>query len=84
MNLPDFDDFAPNRDQQFVSMGYICQLLQILPGQLKVLMQDCEIKFSQVLDGVGYLSIADAESVAEKCCEVRKEISDVAESYKTN
>jgi hypothetical protein len=81
---PDFDDYAPPRDKQFVSMWHVCQLLQILPGQLRVLMDDCRVKFAQVVDGVGYLLVADAEAIARKCGDVRKEIHDVLESAENN
>jgi hypothetical protein len=84
MNLPDFDDFAPDRDKQFCSMGFVCQLLQILPGQLRVLMEDCEIKFSQVVDGIGFLSVADTETVAKKCRDIRKEICETIEATPNN
>jgi hypothetical protein len=84
MSTTSFDHLAPERSEQFLSMGFVCQHLQILPGQLRVLMEDTGVKFSQVVDGIGYLSIADAEAVAAKCVEVRKEIHDVVTSHERN
>jgi hypothetical protein len=84
MYTTDFDHLAPERERQIVSMGFVCGTLRILPGQLKVLMEACDIKFSQLVDGVGYLSVADAEEVARKCRDVLKEIHDASVSYKAN
>jgi hypothetical protein len=84
MNLNDLDHLAPEPDRQFVSVGFIGQLLQILPGQLRVLMEESDIKFALVLDGVGYLSVADAATVAAKCRDVRQEIHDSLSAAKRN
>jgi hypothetical protein len=83
-NFSGFDHLAPSRDDQYLSMGMVCQVLQCVPGQLRVLMEDCDIKFAEVRDGIGWLLVEDAERIAEKCRDVRKEIHDAAESYKTN
>lgn len=82
--MTEFDHLAPEPEKQFVSLGYLCGLLQVLPGQLKVLMEDCKINFSMVLDGVGYLTVADAERVADKCREVRDEIDSALTSHERN
>jgi hypothetical protein len=84
MNFPDMDHLAPDNHEQYVSMGFICQLLQILPGQLKVLCEECEVKFALVLDGVPYLRLKDSEQVAAMCRDVRKEICEKLESAKNN
>jgi hypothetical protein len=80
----DFDQLAPERDQQFCSLGFICQLLQIVPTQLQVLMEDSGLRFAMVLDGIGYLTVADAERLAEKCRDVRQEIHDTLEAAEWN
>lgn len=71
-----FDQFQPDREDQFLSTGYFCGMFQILPGQLAVLMEDSCIKFSQVIDGVGYLNVPDALIIGRRCNEVRGEISE--------
>ena len=84
MDLSQFDHLAPPGDKQFVSMGYVMQLLQIMPAQLKTLMESAKVRFSQTVDGIGYLSVADAELVAAKCIDVRKEIHDTVQAAKHN
>lgn len=81
---PDFDSLAPPRDQQFLSMGYAGQILQVMPAQLKVLMLECNVRFAKVVDGVGYLLVEDAETLAAKCRDIRKEMHDVSQSAKYN
>ena len=78
MQFSDLEHLAPSRDHQFVSMGFLCQLLQVNLGQLRTLMEECEIKFARVVDGIGYFCVADAEAVAAKCRDVRKEIHEVS------
>jgi hypothetical protein len=80
----EFDHLSPERDKQILSMGFVCGTLKIMPGQLRVLMEACDVKFSQIIDGCGYLSVADAEEVARKCRDVLREIHDATESYKNN
>jgi hypothetical protein len=84
MSTTDFDDLAPDRDWQFVSLGSMCGLLQCLPAQLKVLMEATDVRFALVLDGVGYLRVADAETVAAKCRDCWKELADVSSSHHRN
>jgi hypothetical protein len=74
--------------QQYIGVGSLCQFLQILPAQLQTLMEAAGIaQFDLSLDGVCYLTGAHAERVAEKCREVRQEISDAttkAERFAAN
>ena len=84
MNFPDFDHLAPERDKQFLSMGFLMQLVQITPGQLRVLMEETGVQFSEVRDGIGYVTHNDAIKVLEKCRDVRQEIHDVATSHERN
>jgi hypothetical protein len=74
-----FEDFQPSRDQQFVSAGNLCGLMQILPGQLGVLMEDRRIRFGMILDGVGYLTVDDAEIIGERLKEIRQELTDAVD-----
>ena len=60
----DLERFCPPRDRQYVSVGSVCGLLQLMPAELAVLMDGAQVRFALVLDGCGYLSISDAELVA--------------------
>lgn len=77
MKTPSFEDYAPDRSQQFVGTGTLCQHLQVLPGQLRVLMDSTGVKFAMILDGVGYVRVADAERLAAKCRDTRKAIAEI-------
>jgi len=70
------DKFEAPREQQFVSTGYLCGSLKILPKQLQVLMADCHITFSMEIDDVGFLSVPDGELIARRYGEVYAEIAD--------
>ena len=83
-NFSGFDHLAPSRDEQYLSMGFVCQVLQCVPGQLKVLMEDIDVKFAMILDGIGYVCVEDAERIAERCRDIRKEIDSVATSHERN
>jgi hypothetical protein len=65
-------------------MGYLCGTLKILPGHLKVLMEAKNVKFSHIIDGVGYLNVVDAITVAEECVRVVEEISSAVTSHERN
>lgn len=84
MNIPDLDHLAPDQEWRYVSTGFLCQLLQIVPGQLATLMEAAEVRFALVLDGVGYLMVRDAEAVAAKVRDIRNEIAEVSESAESN
>lgn len=84
MNLPECDHLAPDRDRQFISLGHFCGMFQILPSQLRGLMEDCGVSFSEVRDGIGYLTIPDAEKVGTKCRDILREISEVSQSAESN
>ena len=51
----DMSEFEAPRSETFVSMGYICGLLQIMPSQLRLAMRDVRVSFSRSVDGVGLL-----------------------------
>jgi hypothetical protein len=79
-----FQGFMPPREEQFFSVGAACQLMQINPGQLQVLMGDCGVRFVRMMDAVPYLDADGLESCAERCRQLREEIEQVAESVGTN
>lgn len=67
----DLIDSAP----QWYSLGACCQLLQVVPGQLYVLMRDVGVTFGQIVDDVPYLRGNDLLTVARRCGELRDEIT---------
>ncbi len=71
----------------FHSMGKTCQLLGIVPGQLRVLMDGCDVVFKMMIDDVGFLNGHDLQKLSQKCQALRAEIAaDVkkAESFAAN
>ncbi|QDT56894.1 hypothetical protein Pan44_49560 [Caulifigura coniformis] len=78
---PDFQQFAPADDQQFVSMGFLCSMLGLLPAQICVVMQDAGIRFGMVVDCVGHFRVKDAETIANRCSSLKKELADAAAKF---
>lgn len=68
------NDLLPDESHHQYSLGAACQLCQCTPGQLRVLMEDCGVRFSSVVDDVPYLRGDDMLTVAKRCGEVRDEI----------
>jgi hypothetical protein len=76
MNL---NDLAPDdRNAYLYSIGAACQLCQVTPPQLFLVMKEMGVKFQQVVDDVGYINGADLLVVARKCGEIRDEIAAAA------
>jgi hypothetical protein len=67
----------PNRN--FYSVGYACQVLQVLPTQLMVLMQAVGVEVDMTIDGVVYLSGDQMQKVVDECTRVRAEIENAQE-----
>jgi hypothetical protein len=84
MRTPTFDDFAPPPESQLIGVGSLCGLLQVMPPQLRTLMEATGVRFSLILDGVGFLTLADAARLAEHCHDVRQEIADKAAAAPQN
>jgi hypothetical protein len=79
-----FQGLMPPREEQFFSVGAACQLMQINPGQLQVLMGDCGVRFVRMMDAVPYLDAVGLEACAQRCGELRQEIEQVAEAAGSN
>lgn len=69
----------PSPDRQLFSVGYCCQLLQVLPGQLKVLMDDTGVSPFWMLDGVAFFDGDGVQVLVNKANQLRKEIAEAAE-----
>lgn len=83
--LPDeWAAMTPEQSRRFYSLGYCCALLEVSPGQLRVLMEDTELVFDHVIDGVPYLDGDQFDVVIEKCKAVRAEIQSASRSHASN
>lgn len=69
----------PPVDRQFFGPGYSCQLLQVTPGQLKVLMEAAGVEFVATLDAVPLIDGVGMQALVNKANELRAEIADAAE-----
>ena len=79
-----FDDFAPGKESQFFSVGYCCQLMQITPGQLRVLMEATATRFAECRDGVAYVDGAALVNLMCECKKCRDEIEAAANAVSSN
>jgi hypothetical protein len=88
MFIDNFSDFAPEPSQQLVSIGMLCQHLQVMPRQLKILLDEVQsvraVKFAQVVDGVGYFSVTDAELLADLMGKVKAEVQSSVQAAPNN
>lgn len=64
----------PPIDKQFFGPGYACQLLQVTPGQLKVLLEETGIRFAVMLDNVPLIDGVGMQKLVDKANELRAEI----------
>lgn len=69
------ENFLPPAERQFFGPGSVCGLLQITPGQLRVLMEDTGTTFAACLDGVPMLDANGLQRVVDKAAEIRAEIA---------
>lgn len=77
-------NFHPEATEQFYSLGYVCQYLQVTPGQVCVLLEATETKFVRVIDDVPYLDGSGFAEVVHKAREVIQEIEEFAASAELN
>jgi len=84
-NLPDvFDQFAPPIEERHFSVGFICTLLEINPGQLRVLMESTGSKFARIVDGVAFVDGNALVEIMAECQRVCEEIAAASESVESN
>lgn len=72
-------EMLPANDKQLFSFGYTCQLLQVVPGQLGVLIEDTGVLPSWTIDGTAYFDGDGVQVLVNKCNQIRKEIADAIE-----
>ena len=80
--MPEKSTYVPaDPSHHFHSMGRACQMLGIAPGQLRALMDGCDVGFQMVIDDVGFLNGFSMQKLAKKCHDLRAEIA--ADAKKT-
>jgi hypothetical protein len=72
----------PSKDRQLFSLGYTCQLLQVVPGQLRVLMESTGVKPFWTVDDVAYFDGDGVQELVNAVNAIRKEITDAAETLR--
>lgn len=79
MTVDDFSNFVPDENHQLVSVGVVCQLGQVSPRQLRIALDEAQslkpIQFAQVVDGVGYFTMGDAELLLEILQQAKAEVA---------
>lgn len=81
---PFSESLNPEPGDRTYSVGYVCFNLQILPGQLAVLMEAAGVTFARMADGVPMLDGHSFIAVAEKAEAVRGEIKGKLQSTASN
>jgi hypothetical protein len=79
-----FAKYAPSLDEQWFSLGYACMFFNINPNQLDVLMEDADVRFSKVVDGVMYLNGDAMQKLTNTYNALASEINSVTESVVNN
>lgn len=64
----------PPADKQFFGPGYSCQLLQVTPGQLRLLMEETGVRFVAMHDNVPLIDGVGMQKLVNKANEIRAEI----------
>lgn len=77
-----FDDLTPPIERTFFSVGGVCQLLQITPGQLRVLMDDLSLKFDRCVDAVPFVDGVQLELLVARRNEIVTNINKAVEGAK--
>lgn len=72
-------DQLPPTDRQLYSVGYTCQLLQVVPGQLRVLMEDTGVLPFWMIDSVAFFDGDGVQVLVNKANQLRKEIAEAAD-----
>lgn len=70
----------PDRSKFLYSLGKSCELLQVVPAQLHLLMQKTGVSFVLVVDDTGFLSADDLLACAKLAGEIRDEIADAQQT----
>lgn len=75
---------ANDPKRNFYSLGYALQILQCLPGQLRVLMEDAQVEWHSTIDGVPYLDGERMQKVVDSYKRVANEIEAAQNAVQNN
>ena len=79
-----FAAYAPPLDDQWFSIGYACMFFDINPNQLDLLMQNSDVRFRRIVDGVMYLDGAAMQKLTAAFNEISTEINSAQQSVECN
>jgi len=71
--------FRPEPQDCWYSVGYSCEALQVVPGQLAVMMEECDVAFRRQVDGVGQIRGDDFLKLLDLRSQIHEEFSEAAE-----
>lgn len=71
-----FEEVAPPREDQRYSVGHMCVMMEISPHQLRVLMDEADVKFRYLVDQVLYVDGNDLQEIINVFNQVQAEISE--------
>lgn len=74
----------PPLPNQIYSIGYCCQLLQVVPGQLALLMEETGVLPSHTIDNVAYFDGDGVQVLVNKVNQIRKEISEAMDKLENS
>ncbi len=84
MLVIDLKEFAPAPQKCFYSVGKVCQHLQIMPKQLRVLMEATDVRFSEIRDGIAYFDFPAFEKLNDAAIEVKGEVAKAKSAVPNN
>lgn len=84
MLVIDLKEFAPEPEKCFYSVGKVCQHLQIMPKQLRVLMEAVDVRFSEIRDGIAYFDFPAFEKINNAYIEAQGEITKAKSAVPNN
>jgi hypothetical protein len=79
-----FADFMPEKSEMLFSVGGCCQILNITPLQLSVLMHEAGVKFVRCVDAVPYVDGVQCETLSAKLNEIKTRIQSKVEAVKAS
>lgn len=79
-----FKKFTPPKAAHFVSLGHACQLLEIVPNQLDVLMEASGVRFDEMRDGILYMTGTTWQRVVDQYNAIVAEVESVQASVANN
>ena len=76
--------YAPPLEDQFFSLGYLVQLFDVNVNQVDVLMEQADVRFSRVQDGVMYVDGSAVEKMTEVYNAIIRDIEAATEGVRNS